>query len=72
MPIWLTKIIITRIFKGLKRYSDLRKIDKYVNKPNELDKQIQQQQKTIIKQGKYLEEIHKDVAVMKAIINKIK
>ena len=66
MPIWLIKFIITRVFKALKRHSDLKKIDKYVNKPNELDRQVKQIQKTISKQGRYIEELEKDVAILKS------
>ena len=38
MPIWLVKIIGKRIIKAIKHRVDLKKIDDYVNKPNELDK----------------------------------
>jgi len=65
MPLWLGKIIATRIIKAIKRKIDLKKIDKYVNKPNELDIQIKQQQKIISKQGRYIEELEKDVAILK-------
>ena len=34
MPLWLGKIIATRIIKAIKHQIDLKKIDKYVNKPN--------------------------------------
>ena len=37
MPIWIAKIVATRIIKAVKHKIDLKKIDKYVNKPNELD-----------------------------------
>ena len=65
IPIWVGKMIATRAIKAIKHKIDLNKIDKYVNKPNELDIQIKQQQKIISKQGKYIEELEKDVAVLK-------
>ena len=40
------------------------KIDKYVNKPNELDVQMKHTRKTINKQGKYIEELEKKVAML--------
>ena len=65
IPLWLGKFIATRAIKAIKYRIDLKRIDKYVNKPNELDKQIKQQQKTIGKQGRYIEELEKDVAILK-------
>ena len=65
IPIWLGKMVAKGIIKGVKHRIDLKKIDKYVNKPNELDIQIKQQQKTISKQGRYIEELEKDVAILK-------
>ena len=66
MPLWLTKIIATRIIKFIKYRIDLKRIDKYVNKPNELDKQMNSVQKSVNKYGKYIEEIEKDLAQVKA------
>lgn len=66
MPIWLIKLFITRIFKWLKRYSDMKKLDRYVNKPNELDKQMKQVQKNNLKNGKSIEEMEKDIAILKS------
>jgi tRNA U34 5-carboxymethylaminomethyl modifying enzyme MnmG/GidA len=65
VPIWLGKMVAKGIIKGVKHRIDLKKIDKYVNKPNELDIQIKQQQKIISKQGRYIEELEKDVAILK-------
>jgi hypothetical protein len=64
IPIWLGKIVAKRVIKAIKHKIDLNKIDKYVNKPNELDIQMKQQQKTISKQGRYIEEIEKKVAIL--------
>ena len=64
MPIWLAKIVATRIIKAVKHKIDLKRIDKYVNKPNELDKQMKSLQKTVNKYGKYIETIEKNIAVL--------
>ena len=65
MPIWLGKFIATRIIKAVKRKIDLNKIDKYVNKPNELDKQMKQVQKNSFKNSKNIEELEKEVAILR-------
>ena len=65
MPIWIAKIVATRIIKAVKHKIDLNKIDKYVNKPNELDKQMKSLQKTVHRNAKYIEELEKDVAILK-------
>ena len=64
MPTWLLKIVVTRIIKAIKRKHDLKKIDDYVNKPNELDKQMKQLQKTVSKYGKYIEQQDKKLAIL--------
>jgi len=65
MPIWIAKIVATRIIKAVKHKIDLKRIDKYVNKPNELDKQMKSLQKTVNKYGEYIEEMEKNIAVLK-------
>ena len=65
MPIWIAKIVATRIIKAVKHKIDLKRIDKYVNKPNELDKQMKYLQKTVIKYGKYIETLEKNMAISK-------
>ena len=62
IPIWLGKMVAKRVIKAIKHKIDLKKIDKYVNKPNELDIQMKQTRKTLSKQGKYIEELEKKVA----------
>ena len=59
IPIWLGKMVAKRVIKAIKHKIDLKKIDKYVNKPNELDIQMKQTRKTLSKQGKYIEELEK-------------
>ena len=49
MPIWLGKFIASRILKAIKHKIDLNRIDKYVNKPNELDKKVKVLEKEIKK-----------------------
>ena len=65
IPIWIGKIVATRVIKAIKHKIDLNKIDKYVNKPNELDIQLKQLFKTVTKQGKYIERLEKDNAILK-------
>ncbi len=65
IPLWLGKIAAKQIIKAVKHKIDLKKIDKYVNKPNELDIQVRQMQKTIRKQGKTIEELEKSNAILK-------
>ena len=65
MPLWLGKMIATRIIKAVKHRIDLKKIDKYVSKPNELDIQIKQLHKSYNKYGKYIEELEKEVGILK-------
>ena len=66
IPIWLGKIIATRVIKAVKHKIDLNKIDKYVNKPNELDLQVKAHARALDKYGKTIEELEKDVAILKA------
>ena len=53
IPLWIGKFIATRAIKAIKHKIDLNKIDKYVNKPNELDKKIKVVEKRIKKLEKY-------------------
>ena len=66
---WILKIlgkwIGKKLIKAIKHKIDLKRIDKYVNKPNELDRQMKQVQKTSGKFGKYIEELEKDVAILR-------
>ena len=65
IPLWLGKFIATRAIKAIKYRIDLKRIDKYVNKPNELDKQIKQVQKNLNKYLKNNEKLEKEVAILK-------
>ena len=66
IPIWLGKIIATRVIKAVKHKIDLNKIDKYVNKPNELDLQARAHARALDKYGRTIEELEKDVAILKS------
>ena len=62
---WLDKDKIGIIF------NKLDKILKYVEEENELDIKLKQVQKTLNKYGKYIEEIEKDIAILKKTKDKI-
>jgi len=65
IPLWLGKFVATRVIKAIKYRIDLKRIDKYVNKPNELDKQMKQIVKTNSKILRENEEMQKDIAILK-------
>ena len=65
IPIWLGKMVAKGIIKGVKHRIDLKKIDKYVNKPNELDLQAKAHAKALDKYGRTIEELEKEVAILK-------
>ena len=49
IPIGLIKFAGNRIYKAIKHNRELKKIEEYVNKPNELDLQIKAHEKRIKK-----------------------
>ena len=51
--------------KRIKGLQNLQRIDDYVNKDNELDIQFKQQQKNLNKDLKYIEELEKEVGILK-------
>ena len=63
----IVKWIIKAIMKAIQKKHDLKKIDAYVNKPNDLDKQIKSLQKTVNKYGEYIEEVEKNIAILKKV-----
>ena len=65
MPPFLVKLIAGSIFKAIRRKIEWKRMENYVNKPNELDKQMKQVQKTSNKYGKYIERLEKEVAILK-------
>ena len=66
IPVWVGKIVAKRIIKAVKHKIDLKKIDKYVNKPNELDLQARAHAKALDKYGRTIEELEKEVAILKS------
>ena len=63
----LVKKVLDLVLKQILKKFDLDKMKAYVEKPNELDKQVAVLQKKINKYGKYIEEIEKDIAEIKSI-----
>ena len=60
----LMKKVIGVVMEKIAKKHRIKKLQDYVEKDNELDIQMKQQQKTISKQGKYIEEIEKKVAIL--------
>jgi len=60
----LMKKVISVVMEKMAKKHRIKKLQDYVEKDNELDIQVKQQQKTIAKQGKYIEELEKDVAIL--------
>ena len=61
----IVKKIIDVVLKRIMEKSAIRKMRKYVEEDNELDVQVKQMQKSIIKQGRTIEELEKDNAILK-------
>ena len=58
----LVKKVLDLVLKQLLKQFKLDKIQDYVEKPNELDKQMAVLQRKVDKYGKYIEEMEKDIA----------
>ena len=61
----IVKWIFKAIMNAIQKKHDLKKIDSYVNKPNELDMQMKVVRKDLNKYGKYIEELEKEVAILR-------
>ena len=61
----LAKMVFNMVMKQLFKKFDLNKINKYVNEENVLDKQMVHLQRKVNKQGRYIEAMEKDVAMLK-------
>ena len=64
----LVKKVLDLVMKHLMKNFALDKFDKivdYVEKPNDLDKQMNVFHKKIDKYGKYIEELDKNIAILK-------
>ena len=66
----IVKKVMEVVMKQLMKQFNLDKIQKYVEQTNELDKQVKSLQKTVSKYGKYIEEVEKDIAILKDIASK--
>ena len=62
---FVAKKVIDVVLKKIIEKHNLNKLQKYVEEDNELDIQVKQMQKTISKQGKYIETLEKEVACLK-------
>ena len=60
----IAKKTVDIILKKIMKKRELSKLRKYVEEDNELDIQMKQLQKTVAKQGKYIEELEKEVAIL--------
>ena len=60
----VAKKVIEMILKRVMEKKAIKNMRKYVEEENELDVQIKQLQKTVAKQGKYIEELEKNVAIL--------
>ena len=61
----ILKKVIDAVLNAIMKKHNLKKMQDYVEKPNELDKQMKQVQKSIGKYGKYIEGLEKNVAILK-------
>ena len=66
----LVKNVLDLVMKQVLKQFNLDKIQKYVEEPNELDKQVKAIQKNVNKYGKYIEDIEKDIAIIKDVVGK--
>jgi len=60
----IAKKTIDIILKQVMKKREINKLRKYVEEDNELDVQMKQLQKTVAKQGKYIEELEKNLAII--------
>ena len=60
----VAKKVVEMILKRVMEKKAIKNMRKYVEEENELDVQIKQLQKTVAKQGKYIEELEKNVAIL--------
>ena len=63
----LIKKVLDLVMKQVLKQFKLDKVLEYVEKPNDLDKQIDALHKKIDKYGKYIEDLEKNVAEVKKV-----
>ncbi len=61
----IVKKVMEVVMKQHMKQFKLDKIQEYVEQPNELDRQVKSLKKSVTKYGKYIEEIEKDLAIVK-------
>ena len=61
----IIKKVIDVVLKKIMEKHNLNKLQTYVEEDNELDKQMKMVQKNLNKYGKYIEELEKEVAILK-------
>ena len=61
----IVKKVIDVVLKQIMKKHKLDKLQKYVEEDNELDQQMKVVQKNLSKYGKYIEELEKEVAILK-------
>ena len=61
----VAKKLIDIALKKIMKAREIKNLRKYVEEDNELDIQMKQLQKKVDLQGKYIEELEKDVAILK-------
>ena len=62
---FIAKKLIDVALKKIMKAREIKNLRKYVEEDNELDIQMKQVQKKVDLQGKYIEELEKDVAILK-------
>ena len=62
----IAKKAIDIILKKIMKQRELKNLRKYVEEDNELDIQVRQMQKTIAKQGRTIENLETEMAILKA------
>ena len=65
IPVFISKRIITWGLKKIMERRQMKRMRDYVEKENELDIQMSQLQKNTNKYGQYIEELEKEVAILK-------
>ena len=63
----IIKKVLDLVMKQLMKQFKLDKIQEYVEQPNELDKQVKAMKKDLNKYGKYIENLEKDLAILKKV-----
>ena len=65
IQVWIAKKIVGSIINAIQKKHDLKKIDDYVNKKNELDIKMESVQRNVNKCLKNNEALEKEVAILK-------